>query len=77
MDAETRVDVANVRKAQKIVLDIWQTWYGGAPEWLPAENMTDLLNQIGNSLLGLPEFAAANDARLTAQNALSTIRSTV
>lgn len=64
---------ASVRKAQKIVLDIWQTWYGGAPEWTPANNIPDLLSQIGNSLLGLPEFAAANNARLTAQNAIASI----
>lgn len=61
---------SNIAAAQKIVRDIWATWYPDA-NGTPADNMTDLLHQIGNSLLGLPEYAKANESRIAATNAMN------
>ena len=62
-------DEACITKAQKIVRDVWETWYPGN-EWTPVSGMHDLLCQMGNSLLGVPEFTNAVDSRLQAQNAI-------
>jgi hypothetical protein len=61
-------EAAMVSKAQKIVTAMWAAWYSsdGTSPFEPADNLPDLLNQIGNTLLNVPAVQAANDVRLTA-----------
>lgn len=68
-DVHASDDQRIVSNAKQIVRDILDTWYPGH-ECLPADNLQSLLNQIFNSLWGVPEFAKTVDARLHMQNVL-------
>lgn len=59
----------NINYAKKVLNDIRNAFYPGQ-NYTPADDLTGLLQQIGNSLSQIEPIAKAQEARLYAENAI-------